>query len=278
MLMHRSAWIVFVAFAAIAPASAQDDNRVAEKLAQYVRDARKAGLKLPQIRQTALSAGYSNAAVEAALADAVGSKAPTPPSAAATEKESSHATPPATAGAAADGGGTPASAAGQVVSGNDYQIGEGDVLQVSVWGEPTASVQSATVRPDGKISMPLLKDVPVAGFTPAQVEARVQEQLSKVIRAPDVTVIVAQINSKKVFLTGSVKKEGPLKYTYRMTVLQAISEAGGLTDYAKRSKIYVLHTENGRQFRLPFNYTAVLKGENMEQNILLSPGDTIVVP
>jgi polysaccharide biosynthesis/export protein len=164
------------------------------------------------------------------------------------------------------------------IRGDDYLIGEGDVLQVSVWGEPAASVQSATVRPDGKISMPLIKEVAVAGLTPAQVEAGVQEQLAKVIRAPDVTVIVAQINSKKIFLTGAVKREGPLKFTYRMTVLQAISEAGGLSDYAKRKNIYVLHTENGRQFRLPFNYPAVLKGENMEQNILLSPGDTIVVP
>jgi polysaccharide export outer membrane protein len=136
----------------------------------------------------------------------------------------------------------------------------------------------ATVRTDGKISMPLIKEIQAAGLTPAQVEKAVQEQLSKSIRNPDVTVIVAQINSKKIYLTGAVKKEGPLKFTYRMTVLQAISEAGGLTDYAKRKDIYVLHSESGRQFKLPFNYTAVLKGEHMEQNILLSPGDTIVVP
>jgi polysaccharide export outer membrane protein len=161
---------------------------------------------------------------------------------------------------------------------DDYLIGEGDVLQVSVWGEPTASVPMVTVRTDGKISMPLIKEVKVAGLTPAQVEKNVQEQLGKIIRSPDVTVIVAQINSKKIYLTGSVKREGPLKFTYRMTVLQAISEAGGLTDYAKRKEIYVLHTENGRQYKLPFSYIAVLKGEHMEQNILLSPGDTIVVP
>ena len=148
----------------------------------------------------------------------------------------------------------------------------------AVVDEFVTRLQSATVRPDGKISMPLIKEVAVAGLTPAQVEATIQEQLSKIIRAPDVTVIVAQINSKKIFLTGAVKREGPLKYTYRMTVLQAISEAGGLTDYAKRKNIYVLHNENGRQYRLPFNYISVLKGESMEQNIMLSPGDTIVVP
>ena len=193
--------------------------------------------------------------------------------------------------AAADAGGAPAAAlppgaggntipkpAGALGRDDDYLIGEGDVLQVSVYGEPTASVPAATVRPDGKISIPLVKDVLVAGLTPAKVEASIQEQLSKSIRAPDVTVIVSQINSKKIFLTGAVKREGPLKYTYRMTVLQAISEAGGLTDYAKRKRIYILHNDSGRQFRLPFDYTAVLKGEHMEQNIVLAPGDTIVVP
>src|SRR5262249_7403371 len=96
------------------------------------------------------------------------------------------------------------------VRNEDYLIGEGDVLQIAVYGEPTASVQSATVRPDGKISMPLIKEVLVAGVTPAQVEATIQEQLGKIIRAPDVTVVVAQINSKKIFLTGAVKREGPL--------------------------------------------------------------------
>jgi polysaccharide export outer membrane protein len=169
-------------------------------------------------------------------------------------------------------------AAAEGARNGDYLIGEGDVLQISVWGEPSASVPIATVRPDGKISMPLIKDIQVAGLTPAQVEGTVSEKLSKLVRSPDVTVIVSQINSKKIFLTGAVKREGPLKYVYRMTVLQAISEAGGLTDYAKRKNIYVLHIENGRQYRFAFNHVAVLKGEHMEQNIVLSPGDIIVVP
>ena len=274
--------ILLVAFAATLLAGAQDDNRAPDqKLVRYIQDARKAGLQPPQIRQKAIEAGWEPATVEAGLAAALNPPearvSPAPPAETATAARTEPA--PANSSAAAPEGAPTVKPAGEVgVRGDDYVIGEGDVLQVAVWGEPAASVQSATVRPDGKISMPLIKDITVAGLTPAKVESNVQEQLSKVIRAPDVTVIVAQINSKKIFLTGAVKKEGPLKFTYRMTVLQALSEAGGLTDYAKRKNIYVLHTENGRQFRLPFDYTAVLKGEKMEQNILLSPGDTIVVP
>jgi polysaccharide biosynthesis/export protein len=273
--------ILLVAFAAALPASAQDDNSTPDqKLVRYIQDARKAGLQPPQIRQKAIDAGWQPATVEAGLAAALSpAEARVSPAAPAETAPAARAEPaPANPPAATPEGAPPIKPAGDVARGDDYVIGEGDVLQVAVWGEPTASVQSATVRPDGKISMPLIKDISVSGLTPANVERNVQEQLSKVLRAPDVTVIVAQINSKKIFLTGAVKREGPLKYTYKMTVLQAISEAGGLTDYAKRKNIYILHTENGRQFRLPFDYTAVLKGEKMEQNILLSPGDTIVVP
>ena len=161
---------------------------------------------------------------------------------------------------------------------DEYRIGEGDVVQVSVWGEPTASVGSVVVRPDGKITMPLIKDIAVAGLTPTEAEKQITDKLSAQIKAADVTVIVNQINSKKVFIVGAVKKEGPISYTYRMTVMQAISEAGGLTDYAKKKKIYVLRNENGRQYQLRFDYDAVLKGEHMELNIPLEPGDTLVIP
>jgi polysaccharide biosynthesis/export protein len=160
----------------------------------------------------------------------------------------------------------------------EYQIGEGDVLQISVWGEPSASVPSVVVRPDGEISMPLLKDVPVEGLTPAQVEALITNRLADIIKSANVTVIVAQINSKKVYLLGAVKKEGAISYTYRMNVIQALTEAGGLTDYAKRKKIYVMRTENGKEVRLPFDYDAVVKGQHVEMNVALLPGDTVVVP
>jgi len=160
----------------------------------------------------------------------------------------------------------------------DYQIGAGDVLQVNVWKEPDVSVPAAVVRPDGRISLPLIKDISVVGLTPKQAEAMISQGLGHFIIGADVTVVVTEINSKKVYLVGAVKKEGPLAYTYRMSVMQAISEGGGLTDYAKRKKIYVLRTENGQQFRLPFNYDAVLKGEHMEMNLSLLPDDTVVIP
>ena len=138
---------------------------------------------------------------------------------------------------------------------------------------------SGVVRPDGMISMPLIKDIRVSGMTPAEAEKVITELLSKQIKGADVTVIVSQINSKKIFVVGGgVKREGPISFTYRMTIMQALSEAGGLSDYAKRKKIYVLRNENGRQFKLPFNYDAVLNGEHMELNIPLQAGDTLVVP
>jgi polysaccharide export outer membrane protein len=302
----------------IVPANAQD-QKPATQLVQYIRDAQRAGLKVPEIRQNAIKAGWAEEAVDGAIGSLDAPPRGLPPDIAkmaaekpaakpassdldggtpkvAQQKEPDQkpveqkpteakpaeaegaAAPKAQEGGAANPEAEALRAKSAAASGTEYQIGEGDILQVAVWGEPTASVQSVTVRTDGKISMPLIKEVQVAGLTPAQVEATVQDQLGKMIKAPDVTVIVVQINSKKIYLTGAVKREGPLKYTYRMTVLQAISEAGGLTDYAKRKKIYVLHHENGREYKLPFDYSAVLKGERMEQNIFLSPGDHIVVP
>ena len=176
-------------------------------------------------------------------------------------------------------GGTPLTTVPPRTAADDeYLIGAGDVVQVSVWGEQSASVPSAVVRPDGKISMPLLKEVALAGLTPAQAEKSIAEQLDQFIKGANVTVVVSQINSKKIYLLGAVKKEGTISYTYKMTVMQALSEAGGLTDYAKRKKIYVIRFENGKEYRLPFDYDAVVKGERVELNIPLEPGDTIVVP
>ena len=160
----------------------------------------------------------------------------------------------------------------------DYVIGAGDVLQISVWKEPDASVPSVVVRPDGKVAMPLLREVEVMGMTPMQAEKAITERLSKLINGADVTVIVTDINSKKVYVVGAVRKEGPLAYTYRMSVMQAISEAGGLNDYAKRKKIYILRNENGKEYRLFFNYDEVIRGEKTEQNVQLLPGDTLVIP
>ena len=160
-----------------------------------------------------------------------------------------------------------------------YRIGAGDVLEVSVWNEPQASVQGVVVRPDGKISLPLLKDFSAIGLTPMELQQALTAKLDKLIRGPDVTVVVREIHSKKVYLVGQIAKIGPMPLTSDdTTILQAIAEAGGLTPYAKKSKIYVLRIENGKRVKLLFNYEAVVKGEHLEQNITLIPDDTIVVP
>lgn len=160
----------------------------------------------------------------------------------------------------------------------DYRIGAGDVLQVTVWKEPDASVGAAIVRPDGKITIPLLKEVEVAGLTPQAVERVITERLSTLIRDPDVTVVVSGINSKKAYVLGAVRKEGPITLNSQMTVLQVLSEAGGLTEFAKRKNIYVLRMNNGVPRKFPFNYDSVIKGKNLADNISVIPGDTIVVP
>ena len=161
---------------------------------------------------------------------------------------------------------------------DDYQIGAGDVLQISVWKEPDVSVPSVVVRSDGMITVPLIKEVEVAGLTPRQAEKVIAAGLSKYLTDPNVTVVVAASNSKKIYIIGAVKTEGPRPYTYRMTVMQALSEAGGLTEYAKRKKIYIIRNESGKDYRLDFNYDEVVKGERMEQNIPLLPADTLVIP
>lgn len=170
----------------------------------------------------------------------------------------------------------PAAADTRVAPG--YRIGAGDVLQIVVWKEPDASIPAVVVRPDGKIAMPLLKEVEVIGKTPAEAEQLLTERLVKFIPAADVTVVVTAIHSKRIYMVGGVKKEGPIELQHDMSVLQALSEAGGLTDYAKRKSIYVLRTANGRQDKLPFNYDAVIKGQQMRENILVQPDDVIVVP
>ena len=133
------------------------------------------------------------------------------------------------------------------------------------------------VRPDGMISMPLLNDVQAAGLTPMQLAASLTDKLKKYLSDPRVTVVVTQMNSQRIYLTGEVAKTGAQALLPNMTVLQAVASAG-FTQFANTKGIYVLRIENGKQQKLPFNYKDVVKGEHMEQNIVLKPGDTIVVP
>jgi polysaccharide export outer membrane protein len=173
-------------------------------------------------------------------------------------------------------GGTPAVHAANTPE--DYQIGAGDILKITVWHEPDASIPSTIVLPTGRISVPLLHEIDVSGLTVPQLEKLLTDRFSTLINSPEVSVTVMGMNSKKIYMTGKVKKEGPLAYVYEMTVMQALTEAGGVTDYAKKKGIYVLRTENGKQFKIDFDYAAVLKGQRLETNIRLIPGDMIVVP
>jgi polysaccharide export outer membrane protein len=159
-----------------------------------------------------------------------------------------------------------------------FRIGAGDVLEINVWKEPEASVLSVVVRPDGRVSLPLIKEVEVLGQTPTELEKTLTAKLARLINGADVTVVVKEVHSRKVYLIGAVKKEGSIPLLSNMTVLQVLAEAGGLTDYAKRKNIYVMRTVNRQQVKLPFNYNSVIKGEHVEQNIVLLPDDTIVVP
>jgi len=169
-----------------------------------------------------------------------------------------------------------ATAASASQAGPEYVIGPEDALHIAVWREADLTA-SLPVRPDGKISLPLLDDVQASGLTPKQLADSITEKLKKYIADPRVTVVVTQINSKRIFINGEVLHPGPMAMLPRMTVLQALSSAG-LNQFAKMKGIYVLRMENGKQQKLPVNYKKLLKGEQIEQNYLLQPGDTIVVP
>ena len=157
----------------------------------------------------------------------------------------------------------------------EYKIGPQDVVQIDVWKEPEIT-RTIPVRPDGKISLPLLNDVQAAGLTAMQLASNIREGLTKFLNNPQVTVTVTQINSRRVFVTGEVIRSGALPLLPGMTVLQALSSSGGFTQFAKEKAIYILRNENGKQVKHLYNYKDVLKGKT--EDILLEPGDVIVVP
>jgi polysaccharide biosynthesis/export protein len=159
----------------------------------------------------------------------------------------------------------------------DYVIGIDDTLDIVFWQEKELSATVA-VRPDGKISLPLLNEIHAEGLTPEQLRTSVTEAASKFVEGPTVTVVVKGINSRKVFITGQVGKPGPYPLIGATTVLQLISMAGGLSEYADAEQVRIVRTENGKTVAQRFNYKDVSKGKNLTQNILLKPGDTIVVP
>jgi polysaccharide biosynthesis/export protein len=158
----------------------------------------------------------------------------------------------------------------------DYVIGADDTLHITVWKEPDMSV-TLPVRPDGKISIPLLDDVQAAGMTPMQLGNSIKEKLKKYIADPRVTVVVTAMNSQRIYVLGEVTHTGAMSLLPHMTVLQALSSAG-FTQFANLKAIYLLRMQEGQQVKLRFNYKNAIKGRDPQQNIVLKPGDTIVVP
>lgn len=161
----------------------------------------------------------------------------------------------------------------------EYRIGPGDLLAISVWQQPTLSLDGVVVRLDGQISFPLLDDVVAAGLSPAELKRHLSERLVEYITAPHVTVIVRQINSKEVYVIGEVNREGPIRLRGEMRLVDALSSAGGFGTFAARDRVKVIRSMNGSgPVEFQFDYPAFASGKDLEQNILLVPGDRIVVP
>ena len=173
-----------------------------------------------------------------------------------------------------EGGGSAQPQGGAVAR---YEVQPSDVLQVSVWREPELT-QQVVVRPDGAFSFPLVGEVNAVGKTVEELRRELVAQLSRVIPDVVVTVSVLEIKGNKVYVIGQVNQPGEFIVNPRVDVMQALSLAGGTTAFAATGEIFVLRRDNGQQRRLPFNMDAVLRGRDLEQNVLLRSGDVVVVP
>lgn len=158
-----------------------------------------------------------------------------------------------------------------------YLIGPEDVLEISVWKDENLSKQ-VIVRPDGKISLPLIGDIQAGGKTTNEVSEEITEKLKNFIPEPTVTVTVASIHSFKIYIIGNISRSGEFSLGRQINVLQALAMAGGLGEFASSKKIMIIRKKGKKQVKIPFNYKEVLEGENIEQNIYLQRGDVIVVP
>ena len=159
----------------------------------------------------------------------------------------------------------------------DYIIGPDDVLSVVFWRDRDLS-SDVVVRPDGKISLPLLNEIHAAGLTPEQLRQVVMAAANEFIEEPNPSVLVKQINSRRVFITGQVEKPGPHPLTGPMTVVQLIALSGGLKEFADAEHIVIMRTEGSRTVSYRCNYVELTKRRNLPQNIALRPGDTVIVP
>lgn len=171
----------------------------------------------------------------------------------------------------------PTAATAAVSAPADYVIGPSDLLSIVFWKEKDLTCD-VVVRPDGRISVPLLNDVQAAGLTPEQLRQTIIQSARRFIEQPVVAVVVKQISNHRVFIAGQVLKPGPFPLAGPTTVLQVISMAGGVTEFADRKNIIITRQERGGQRTFRFNYAEVIKGKHLEQNLVLKAGDTIMVP
>ncbi|MBG0789713.1 MAG: polysaccharide biosynthesis/export family protein [Desulfovibrionaceae bacterium] len=160
-----------------------------------------------------------------------------------------------------------------------YTLGAGDVLEVSVWGDESLTRPNVIVRPDGKISFPLIGDMQAAGKTVEQLRKEFETRIGEYVSDAPVTIMLQQLGSTQVYIVGKVNRPGVYLMSGQTTVLQALALAGGMTPYADSDDILVVRTEDGGNQRyLPFDYVKAVAGKGLEQNIALKPGDTVLVP
>ena len=158
-----------------------------------------------------------------------------------------------------------------------YVIGAEDILYIHVWREEALS-RTVPVRMDGYISLPLIHEIRAAGLTPLQLKEELTRRLKEFIENPNVSVIIMEANSFKVYVSGQVRNPGVYRLRSETTILQIIPMAGGFTDWANQKKILVIRKEDGKEKRFVINYKSLMKGENLESNLILKAGDTIIVP
>jgi len=160
---------------------------------------------------------------------------------------------------------------------SEFRLGAGDTIRVDVWKEPDVSAAQVVIRPDCRITLPLIKDVEVCGLTAAQVQATLTEKLAKFISAPDVTIVVLGIQSRKIYFVGNVRRPGPMPLLQPMTLAEALAEQGGPSEMTSMKNVILQREENGKSAQYKFNYKNYLKGEKGVGEMVLQPGDIINV-
>jgi polysaccharide export outer membrane protein len=161
---------------------------------------------------------------------------------------------------------------------NSYRIGAGDLLKIVTWKEPDFTLDEILVRTDGRISFPLLNDVKAADRSPEELKKEIEARLKDYVSAPEVTVTVLNPGSKRFYILGEVVNTGEYPLIKQLTVLQAFALAGGFTEWASKKEIILVRRENGKRVVITINYKDLAKGKNLDQNVLIKPDDTIIVP